>query len=1512
MSKKVLLMMLLMAIFAPWAANAQSELTVYDGSATNGNVPVYGWYADAYNKAEMIMPAADLEEMTSGTISKMTWYLSSPAAAAWGANYQVYLKEVDNTTFTTTFLGVDDATLVWEGPLDGTGSTIEIEFDNNYTYGGGNLFIAVYQTELGTYKSAQFAGEAVTSASISNYSYSGLDGITSGTARDFLPKTTFEYAPAGGGPTCEKPATLEVTDITGFGATCTWESEVGNYTFEWKKASETEWNVVPNLTTTTYELNNLEPYTAYSVRVKAVCGTDLESGYKTANFTTLDVCPDGMVCIGEGTATNSYLPTYIFYNYSLTQQIYTAEEIGMPGLIESVDIYSVGSATRTLEIYMVSTDKDHFEDGTDWIPATEGDLVFSGEVDFAANSWNTMVFDNGFTFDGRTNVALIVRDMTGSYVSSISFFVFETGENQAIRAYRDTPGAYDIAAPGVTGTVLNVKNRVRFGIGEPPACPKPSLLTVNYDGGIEATITWNSDADSFNIDVNGIVTEGVTNPYTLSDLELDTQYTVKVQANCDGDEVSEWAGPVSFTTDACMPEDMTIVNYSFADSYGDGWNDNYILVVDENCEIVEALTIESGSSASGTLKVCGAFVQFMWYMGTYPGETSWVFTDANGEVLFEGAGSSSMATYDVLYTIDLNPVKVPTDLEVGEVGPHSATLGWTENGTATAWQIGFFDDDDELVFTADANTNPYTVTGLDPETDYYVRVCAVGNEGMSMWPCLGMGFTTTVACPAPTNLAANDVTAISALISWNGWGESYDLRYMPVAGAIAPEEKAFTGNHNHDLQLKANPDAQRNANTKANRFRDGWYYYDNGEFSDGIGTGGSNVYWAIMLPAGMTSETSLTKVALYENSSQNADSTITLFVYAGGTDAPGTLLYTEEIEPEAADAFHEITLATPVEVDPLQNLWIVFKQYGAYPAQGCVNTGNANGRWISLDGEAWDDVASYDLEYTWMIRAYLEGEAVMPWIDVTGINANEYELTDLDPETTYVVQVRANCGDDGQSEWTSSLEFTTGSMCDAPYDLTASDITFTSVTLDWVSALESFNLQYRPIVHGEVYAEQNFDENSMGDWTTIDADGDGYDWVLGSQCGGVYLVEGGSLAGSGHNSSADLIVSGSYSNVSGVGALEPDNYLVSPQVTLGGTISFWACGQDASYAAEHFGVAVSTTVNDDAAAFTTIQEWTMTAKGSGTKANPSTTRSGESLRAGTWYQYTVDLSEYAGQTGYVAIRHFGCTDMFMLDVDDIVIAGHVETPEWIEINETRKPVILTDLTYKTEYEWQVQGINAGCDDGLTPWSEIATFTFPMPVQTINLEEGWNWVSLYVTNEDPIELLDLLKAALGENATQINASEMFTEYEDGEWFGDLDEEGIFNEQTYMIYVNTACTVEIEGEPADLEDYIIEINPDWNWIGFPSTEVLDINEALADFEAEEGDLLLSSTDFSEFDGEEWYSDTFNELKPGQGYLYFSNSDEPKILVFQTGVGINFSYDKKQPVKVKVTNIKVNTLK
>ncbi|MBO7469544.1 MAG: choice-of-anchor J domain-containing protein, partial [Bacteroidales bacterium] len=197
--------------------------------------------------------------------------------------------------------------------------------------------------------------------------------------------------------------------------------------------------------------------------------------------------------------------------------------------------------------------------------------------------------------------------------------------------------------------------------------------------------------------------------------------------------------------------------------------------------------------------------------------------------------------------------------------------------------------------------------------------------------------------------------------------------------------------------------------------------------------------------------------------------------------------------------------------------------------------------------------------------------------------------------------------------------------------------------------------QAGPAPSGMTYT---FDDNTMMGWTSLDADGDGNGWVSSANPG-IYHNSGVSLSGTGHNDSEAYVISGSYANQTGQ-ALTPDNYLVSPAKIAaqnGAAISFYACAQDESYAAEHFGVAVSTGSNTSAADFTTVQEWTMTAKNGRGADEYSAVRG---TRQGSWYQYTVDLSAYAGQEIWVAIRHFNCTDMFILNVDDITLGDGSE------------------------------------------------------------------------------------------------------------------------------------------------------------------------------------------------------------------------------------------------------------
>ena len=177
------------------------DMTVYDGTATNQYIPMYGYYFDDFTKSECIIPATQLTEMAGGTISAITFYPSSVGSnsSTWTSTSQtVFLKEVSNTTLGGSYSGTTGATVVKQAllPMPTAGIAYTITFDTPYTYNGGNLLIGIYNTDDGTYNKVEWYGTSNLTSGVSAY---GSDVSSLGSvgynAQSFLPKTTFTYMP---------------------------------------------------------------------------------------------------------------------------------------------------------------------------------------------------------------------------------------------------------------------------------------------------------------------------------------------------------------------------------------------------------------------------------------------------------------------------------------------------------------------------------------------------------------------------------------------------------------------------------------------------------------------------------------------------------------------------------------------------------------------------------------------------------------------------------------------------------------------------------------------------------------------------------------------------------------------------------------------------------------------------------------------------------------------------------------------------------------------------------------------------------------------------------------------------------------------------------------------------------------------------------------------------------------------------------------------------------------------
>ena len=189
--------------------------------------------------------------------------------------------------------------------------------------------------------------------------------------------------------------------------------------------------------------------------------------------------------VGGGTNTNENLPTNVYYNYSLTQQIYTAAEIGYNGRITAIAFKANGTASRKLDIYMAHTSKTAFTSTTDWQTMGPSFLVYSGDsgnISFSSNDWTTITLDTPFEYDGTSNLNICVVDITGSWVSNITFNTYSTSANRAMYVASDgTDYSQGVNASGIsdyTGTQSTVNNQIKFTIKVPGSAES---LTISPD-----------------------------------------------------------------------------------------------------------------------------------------------------------------------------------------------------------------------------------------------------------------------------------------------------------------------------------------------------------------------------------------------------------------------------------------------------------------------------------------------------------------------------------------------------------------------------------------------------------------------------------------------------------------------------------------------------------------------------------------------------------------------------------------------------------------------------------------------------------------------------------------------------------------------------------------------------------------------------------------------------------------------------------------------------------------------
>ena len=597
-------------------------------------------------------------------------------------------------------------------------------------------------------------------------------------------------------PSCPRPMNLAVNYTLGeTTATVTWNGPSGaSYNFIVDDVTGEDELIYTTVSTTSYTLTELILDNEYAISVQTVCGSDDESELWSA----LTFTPSAYIEIGEDLESSSALPLSASSNYSLTEQLYTSDELGEAGHILEIGFFNNGGAdicTRTINIYMFATEDEEFDADEDYNgtfdQVTSNYLVFSGPVTFSQDEWTYIELDNPFYFDGESNVVIMVDDNTGSEDGYVYFRTFYSSSFLSLTSSNNID--INPTSGTLTGNASGERNQIRIRKGTPPACRKPIGVTVSDVTNESAALSWSgpdnasgwvlqySTSSNFpeNDSDNPTVTSDPlnTNTYAFSNLAGGTTYYVRVKADCGTDDgESDWSN-VSFTTDFCAPEDKCTISYLLETPFGYGWGDDVIDVVDVESErILAAWTISEGSQYEGTLSVCdGRSIRFEWESSSY--NENWTYTvyDANEQEIFHvngvtvyDANDNEIGTMEdggYEYTVNCSSCPYPTGLQANNIGTNSATLTWegpltnTPQSYKVRYRVDGGSDDDWNISDPITGTS-YTINGLDPLTTYEWEVKSVCDENSeSSWSA--SSFTTlapSISCEADSWYAISTPT----------------------------------------------------------------------------------------------------------------------------------------------------------------------------------------------------------------------------------------------------------------------------------------------------------------------------------------------------------------------------------------------------------------------------------------------------------------------------------------------------------------------------------------------------------------------------------------------------------------------------------------------------------------------------------------------------------------------------------------------------------------------------------
>ena len=534
---------------------------------------------------------------------------------------------------------------------------------------------------------------------------------------------------------------VEATDITSTTATISW-TEMGSAT-QWEIEYGARGFAHGNgntaiANTTSYTITNLEPSTQYDVYVRAICGANDASQWRQLRITTT-LCDNPTVAnIGNGTRGEYQIPFYPHYAYSYSQQIFTAEEMGMntgsSAILSSLSLqYSHEQAiNRNISIYLGHIADSVFASGSAWLRDTNLQLVYSGLIEWnnsEPGNWVEIMFNSTFTYNGTDNIVVAIADNTGSDISSYQtnrFYTHTANGNKTIYSYNDNNAA-NISSPS-SGTLSSYRNNIIFSSCE-SVCEQPNTLDVVTDR-TAATLTWDM-VGNFEVSYKKTSSNNWSaeievlnaNTYTVENILPETSYDFRVRKICDSITYSDWvavrdttlAYPCSTPTGVQI-SDITYTSANILwETTGEahGWRIAYGYGTDD--ATWDTIVVETSPVTLSNL---------------YPSNQYTVYVQRICDI-----NIGIYSDWTEAYTFSTTACETPSNVAVSNVTNSSAVVTWTSS--AQKWEISYgmegVNEENGTKVTVEGTTS-YTIEGLDYETTYDVYVRTICEDGVySAW-----------------------------------------------------------------------------------------------------------------------------------------------------------------------------------------------------------------------------------------------------------------------------------------------------------------------------------------------------------------------------------------------------------------------------------------------------------------------------------------------------------------------------------------------------------------------------------------------------------------------------------------------------------------------------------------------------------------------------------------------------------------------------------------------------------